>query len=211
MSIAHMVSRYNRERKWRIFKQLIQPNPQMNVLDVGFSDKEYSNIDNFIEKNYPYPHNLTALGIDTPVEFPKRYPNVNVVQYDGIKFPFNKKEFYCCWSNAVIEHVGDYEQQVAFLMEVVRVSNTAFITTPNRYFPIEVHTRSVLIHYFPKVIFDKFLRFIGKGWATGNYMNLLSLTGIRRLLKDANITKYKIIKNKLLFFTLDFAIIIYHE
>ena len=40
----------------------------------------------------------------------------------------------------MIEHVGGEEEQRRFVAEVLRVGRRAFITTPNRWFPIEVHT-----------------------------------------------------------------------
>lgn len=207
MSIAYKISVYNRKRKWKIFLEVIKPSSKTTILDVGFSEDEYSEIENFLEKNYPYLQNVTALGIDTPKEFLKRYPEVKAIKYDGKNFPFKDQTFDICWSNAVIEHVGNKDRQIMFLREVKRVAKAAFITTPNKHFPIEVHTRAPLLHLLPKKLFDKYLILIRKKWATGNYMNLLSLKDIRNLLMAAGISNYKIIKNRLLFFTLDFVII----
>lgn len=205
MSLAYKISSFNRKRKWRIFKELFAINPQLNILDIGFSEKEYSDTDNFLEKNYPYPEKITALGVDSPKEFLIRYPKVKAISYDGINFPFADKLFDICWSNAVIEHVGDREKQLHFLKEVRRVAKSGFITTPNRKFPIEVHTRIPLLHYLPKRIFDKFLNLINKGWASGDYMHLLSISETKELLAKAGFKNYKIIKNRLLW-TLDFII-----
>jgi hypothetical protein len=207
MSLAYKISAVNRNRKWDIFLREICPNPELHVLDVGFSENEYSPTDNYIEKYYPYPEMLTALGVNTPNMFKERYPKIKAFQYDGNVFPFGDKEFDVCWSNAVIEHVGNFDKQQFFLSEVKRVASKAFLTTPNKLFPIEVHTRTPLLHYFPKKIFDSYLRLIGKTWATGNYMNLLSINDIQRLLTKAGIGNYRIIENKLLGFTMDFIII----
>jgi len=207
MSIAYKISGFNRKRKWRLFSEKVQWGPDSKILDLGFSEEEFSGTDNYLEKNYPFPKNITALGIDDAKEFRKRYPEVSVIQYDGNLFPFNNKSFDICWSNAVLEHVGEWPRQVSFLSEIKRVSRLAFITTPNRYFPIEVHTRTLLLHFLPKNIFDKYLSFFGKKWATGNYMNLLSYNDVRQLLKEAEINEYKIFRNKLLFFTMDFVVI----
>ena len=46
------------------------------VLDVGFRDHEYGPHENYLEQHYPWPGQLTALGIEEPVECPKRYPEV---------------------------------------------------------------------------------------------------------------------------------------
>ena len=208
MNIAHKISEYNRERKWGLFQKEIEIDEDICVLDAGFSDKEYSGSDNFIEKHYPYPDKLTALGVDIPVLFQKRYPQVRVVQYKGGVFPFRDKEFDVCWSNAVIEHVGSYNEQLQFLKEVLRVSKAAFITTPNKYFPFELHTRIPILHWLPKPMFDKILNVVGKKWAAGDYMYLLSIADMKKLLEKADISQYKIIRNKLLGFTMDFVVVL---
>ncbi len=208
MSIAYRISKFNRKRKWDTFLDHIKPTSSTRVLDVGFSDNECSETDNFIEKHYPFPENLTALGLEEPKNFRRSYPRVDCVQYDGNGFPFSDQSFDVCWSNAVIEHVGSHEQQGAFIREIDRVAGLAFFTTPNRYFPVEVHTRTPLLHFGPKRIFEAYLRAIGKGWATGSYMNLLSLGELEALLQEARVSNYKVIKNKLLGFTLDFVVII---
>lgn len=206
MPLANRVSGFNRARKWKTFLDLVNPGPETTILDVGFSDEEYHPDDNYIEKHYPHPERITALGIDKPAQFPERYPLVKVVMYDGKVFPFADKEFEVGWSNAVIEHVGTREEQLHFLKEIKRVSKRAFVTTPNRRFPIEVHTRTPLLHFLPKKVFDAYLRLIGKAWATGDYMNLLAIGDIKRLLRLAGIAEYEITANKLLGFTVDYVI-----
>lgn len=109
--------------------------------------------------------------------------------------------------NAVLEHVGDIHKQEKFLREIRRVSKHAFVTTPNRCFPFEVHPRILLLHLLPKEIFDNLLMMLGKSWATGDYMHLLSWRNIRDLLSKCEITNYKIIRNKILVMTVDFIII----
>jgi len=201
------ISELNRKRKWKLFLNLIKPDKDDTILDVGFNETEYSHVDNFLEKNYQYPEKITALGLKEANEFAYRYPKVNTVKYDGRIFPFGDKNFDICWSNAVLEHVGNREKQIFFIKEITRVSKSAYITTPNIFFPIEVHTRVPLLHYLPKKIFDKILPIFGKSWATGNYMHLLSKKELKDILKEAGVSSYRIIENKLLFFTLDFVII----
>src|ERR1700753_292221 len=153
MSLSTRVSEFNRRRKWELFLNCVRPGPATTILDVGYTEREFSPTDNFIEKHYPYPHNITALGVSECHEFRQRYPQVRTLTYDGVSFPFADKSFDVCWSNAVIEHVGDHEQQLHFLREIVRVSRIAFVTTPNRLFPIEVHTRTPILHMLPKRLF----------------------------------------------------------
>lgn len=208
MTIASKISQYNRERKWKLFIKNIKFNKYTKILDVGFNDLEHSTVDNYIEKKYPYQANITALGMVSKDRFSKKYPLVNAVIYDGKKFPFNDKDFNICWSNAVIEHVGSFADQLYFLKEMCRVSEYIFFTTPNKHFPIEVHTRALLLHIFSKKLFERYLDFIGKKWATGHYMNLLTYRQIIKLIQSANISNFKIYRNRLLGFTLDFVVII---
>lgn len=209
MSLAYRISQRNRERKWQLFIREFPPVPTQRILDVGFSDIEYSPTDNLIEKKYPYRNMIQVLGIEEPVAFRKKYPDVPVQVYDGKIFPFADQSFDVVWSNAVIEHVGAQDRQVLFLKEIARTGKAAFITTPNRWFPFEVHTRVPFLHWFlPKHWFDGFLRLIGKDWATGDYMNLLSARDIKACLAKAQVQNYRLIRNRLWGFTLDFVVII---
>lgn len=66
--------------------------------------------------------------------------NFRVVKADGRHLPFPDKSFDWVFSNAAIEHVGDWEDQRLFATEIRRVASRGyFITRPNRYFPIEPH------------------------------------------------------------------------
>lgn len=206
MWIADQVSAFNRRRKWRLFQRLFGTAPPGRILDVGYTDHEYSEVENFLEKNHPLPERIVALGLSTPREFHRRYPGVRVVTYDGQHFPFRDSSFDICWANAVLEHVGDHDRQLHLLSEIRRVARAAFVTTPNRYFPIEVHTKTPLVHYLPRPAFDRYLRAINKAWAAGDYMHLLSLRELRALLRQAGVSDYEVWKNRLGPFTLDFVI-----
>jgi len=52
-------------------------------------------LDNYLEKNYPFTADITALGLQTEGNelFSKRYPEVNTVLYDGGIFPFDDKKW----------------------------------------------------------------------------------------------------------------------
>ncbi|MDR2621144.1 MAG: class I SAM-dependent methyltransferase [Dysgonamonadaceae bacterium] len=206
---AQTISRNNRIGKYNLFLEKMKPSATDKILDVGYSNLEYSLVDNFLEKNYPYPSNITALGIEDNDLFKQRYPNIQVVRYDGSIFPFEDKSFDIGWSNAVIEHVGNEGHQIQFLKELCRTCKKIYFTTPNRYFPFEVHTRYPLIHWLPKKLFDKILSLTSKKWAAGDYMNLLSKKSLENILQKVGLEeKYVLHRNKFWGFTLDFSVII---
>lgn len=204
----HKMMRKSRERKLREFLAFIGSNKNINILDVGAADEEYSPYDNYLEKHYPCPENITALSIYSLEMFKKRYPEVNTVTYQGGRFPFGDKEFDAVYSNAVIEHVGDYASQKKFLEETIRSGKKVYLTTPNKYFLVEPHTNVLLLHWLPKRLFDAYLKVIKKSWATGDYMNLLSYRNLEKMKNDIQARKFEIKRHKLLGLTLHFTLFI---
>jgi SAM-dependent methyltransferase len=208
-SLATKISVYNRQRKWSLFLEQVHPDRSCSILDAGFEPGDDYSACNFLEKHYPYVEKITALGLRSEQvrQVQRTYPTLKIVEYDGDLFPFKDKEFDLCWSNAVLEHVGAFEKQLLFLKEAKRVAKRLFITTPNRSFPIEVHTLTPLLHWLPKPIFDDYLRVTHREWAMGDYLHLLRLRELKHLLELANIREYRIFKNRLGGFVLDFVII----
>lgn len=208
-AFAQRVSHWNRTRKWALFLREVAPDTETRVLDVGYQDVQYQRADNFLEEHYEWPAQITALGVEEPTHFSQRYPEVRVITYDGrSSWPFGDASFDVVWSNAVLEHVGDRDAQLHFLREARRVGKRVFLTTPNRGFPIEVHSRLPFIHWLPKRGLDAALRLFGHEGFTGDYMRLLSSRELRRLLAEAGYADhYQIVRNRLGGFTLDFVIL----
>lgn len=202
---------WNRARKVKMFLELFRPSATDTLLDVGPTDAERHPSSNILEKTYPYPHNITALGMSAYENFSRLYPSVKVVQYDGGAFPFADNAFDICWCSAVLEHVGDEDRQIRFLQEIRRVSRRAYVTTPNRYFPLELHTRLLFLHYLPKPAFDRILRAMGRGWASGDYMHLLSRGDLRRRLMKSGISNARIWGNRWCGLTVDFNVMMEQE
>ena len=208
MGFADRVSGYNRKRKYTHFLNEIKPLKEDSILDVGFANVEYSDVDNFLEREYPYKGKITALGIDQGSIFKEKYPEVEVVLYDGNIFPFSDDAFDIGWSNAVIEHVGNREKQIFFVKELLRTCKNVYFTTPNRFFPVELHTRVLFLHWLPKSLFDKILKLIALDWAAGDYMYLLTKKEIKSICESAGAKVIKIKSNRLFGFTMDYSIII---
>ncbi|MBI2410342.1 MAG: class I SAM-dependent methyltransferase [Candidatus Kerfeldbacteria bacterium] len=211
MKLTARFSTYFRDKKWQLFEQHFSLHPQTTILDIGYQNKEYQAADNYLEKHYPFPAQITALGIDPPEEFQQRYPQVKTVHYDGRVFPFADNTFDIAWSNATIEHVGPFDRQLVFIKEMARTSRNLFFTTPNRWFPIEVHTRFPFIHWLPRHWFNGIVKLFGKDWAAGDYMFLLSSRQLKRLLAASGIERYTLIRQRFCGFTLQFIVIVHHS
>lgn len=206
--LAYTVSGRSRARKFGQFMEKLTPREVETILDAGVNTTEYSDTDNYLEKFYPYPDRITAVGLEDGSGFVRLYPRVRYIQADATSLPFHDQEFDIAYANAVLEHVGDKQKQCAFLRELFRVARRGYLSTPNRHFPIELHTRIPLLHLLlPKSSFDAVARSLGKGWATGSYMNLLSYGELESLLNEAGITNYRILKNRFLGLPMTFSVI----
>jgi SAM-dependent methyltransferase len=150
--VAAQVSLRSRERKLRLFLELLRPGPETTVVDVGVTDAPFGDgsSDNFFEAMYPWPERVTGVGHTELDRFAAAFPRVRAVQADGRDLPFADAEFDVGFSNAVVEHVaGGREGQRRFVHELCRVSRRVFVTTPNRLFPLEVHTLLPFVHWLP--------------------------------------------------------------
>jgi SAM-dependent methyltransferase len=177
MRLADAISLRSRMRKLELFLDVLRPTVETTVLDVGADELAFGEGDgcatlNFFEEHYPWPERITALGLQDGSAFRARYPHIPYVQGDACALPFGDGEFDIVFSNAVIEHVGGRERQRLLVSEALRVGRRVFVTTPNRRFPIEVHTRLPLVHWLPEQAAHRIYDVAGKGYAKEN--NLLT-------------------------------------
>jgi hypothetical protein len=152
------------------------------ILDVGVtSDRTYA-ASNYLEAWYPHKHMVTAVGIDDASFLCRQYPGMRFVMADGILLPFRDQAFDVVHSSAVIEHVGSSARQYAFVAECCRVARRAvFITTPNRWFPVEFHTVLPLVHWLPNEVFRALMRRTGRGFfAEESNLNLMTAGALSR-------------------------------
>ena|SRR5690348_3845385 len=159
--VASQASLRSRERKLRLFLDLFQPGPETTVVDVGVTDAPFGDgsSDNFFEALYPWPARVTAVGRTSLDRFAAAFPAVSVVRADGRELPFADDTFDLGFSNAVVEHVaGGRDGQRSFVHELCRVAERVFVTTPNRYFPLEVHSLLPFAHWLPRRARDPLLR-----------------------------------------------------
>jgi SAM-dependent methyltransferase len=177
VSLADAVSIRSRKRKLRLFLDELRPTSETTVLDVGADELGFGEGDgcatlNFFEELYPWPERITALGLQDGAGFRARYPHIAYAQGDACALPFDDGAFDVVFSNAVLEHVGGRERQRALVSEALRVGRRVFLTTPNRRFPLEVHTRLPVVHWLPDAVAHRAYDAFGKGFA--KEINLLS-------------------------------------
>jgi hypothetical protein len=170
-----------RDRIYDDFIRYCAPRPDDTILDVGVSDV-VNDAANMLERKYPYPARITALGLGEGADFCAAFP---AVVYRRIApnqpLPFADKSFAIATSNAVLEHVGSAANQAFFVAELMRVARKVFVTVPHRYFPVEHHTAIPLAHYWDRT-FALACRALGKTeWADEANLILMSEGRLRAL------------------------------
>ena len=86
-------------------------------------------------------------------------------QGDGRSLAYADNSFDIAYSNSVIEHVGGWEDQVAFAGELRRVAPRYYVQTPNRRFFVEPHLVVPFIHWLPRRLLRRLVqRFTVIGW-----------------------------------------------
>lgn len=159
--LAARASLWNRRRKLALFLSELRPGPETTIVDVGVGDTGFDTepgvalSHNFFEAMYPWPDRITAVS-DVPLpNFAHEFPEIAPVTASGTNLPFEDDSFDIAFSNAVVEHVGGQEEQRRFVHELCRVAPRVFVSTPNRRFPVEVHTLVPFLHWLPRGARDR--------------------------------------------------------
>jgi SAM-dependent methyltransferase len=183
LPIAARVSLRVRRRMYERFLAIMRPSEHTSILDLGVTNEADSPEANAFERWYPHKHRLVCAGVEDASHLERRYPGLRfttVVPHQPL--PFRDQQFDIVFSNAVVEHAGSRAEQRAFIAEAVRVARQFFITTPNRWFPIEMHTALPLLHYLPIRIHRRVLSSVGHAyWAAEDHLHLLDASSLRAL------------------------------
>lgn len=182
-----------RANRMRLFEEYIQEffgdEQQITILDLG-GTCEFWKADHTTIKNRAII-TIVNLALEKTAE-----PNFISIIGDARHLPqFKDKEYDIVFSNSVIEHVGDFEEQKLMANEIMRIGKYFFIQTPNCNFPIETHFLFPFFQFLP----NKIKIFLMCHWSIGQYskatseeyaiqvinsVNLLSISQIKMLFND---------------------------
>lgn len=193
-SLTMKVVERARRKMFDAFVRETEIQPHETLMDVGVTSDQTYESSNYVEAWYPHKNRITAVGIDNAEFLETLYPGLKYVNADGRKLPFEDNQFDVAHSSAVLEHVGSTEQQVQFIRELVRVTRRAvFFTTPDRAFPIEVHSLLPVLHWLPKKTFRGTISKFGYGFfAKEENLNLLWGHEVRRMVEEVAPGKGKV-------------------
>ena len=185
-----------------------------NCLDVGTtSDEHYKSSNHFLRK---IPQNITICSLSNQeIGENNRHTGFHISKFfiGSIASELRiseKHELVIC--SATLEHVGSLECQKLAIKNLVELtSKYLLITVPNRWHPIEFHSRVPLIHWLPDPLWRYFFSLIPslRNLALEKNLNFISPKTVKMvLLEDNNIKSVKVFKITLLGFTSNFAILV---
>jgi len=150
--VVETVCPYFRAKRVRRFLELYKPDQNCRILDLGGLPHFW---------RVPIEAQVTLLNIHPLEDYQLAYmpPNMTSVVGDGTRLPFNDREFDIVFSNSVIEHVGTWENQKALAHEVHRVGRSHWVQTPAYEFPVEPHYFTPIVHWLPKRVQRRMLRY----------------------------------------------------
>lgn len=171
----------------RIFERFMRecaPGPEARVADFGVSGHRDHPVHYFFESLYPYRQQVTAIGraAEEAGWFEEAFPGLRFLEADLREIPLPDGYFDYGICNAVVEHAGTRDQQRALVSEVCRVCRCVLFTTPNKRFPLELHTWLPLLHWLPDAAYRASLRRLGLAYFAGvENLNLLDARGFLSL------------------------------
>lgn len=147
-----------RQRRFRFVANLLAKLPTpLELLDVGGTPEFWHTV------NYQQPGvTLTLYNLECIDNAPA---HIHTIVGDACNMDtFQDKQYPVVFSNSVIEHVGDYQQQQRMALEIQRVGQHYCVQTPNRLFPIEPHVLLPFFQFWPHQLQVFFLTHFRSPW-----------------------------------------------
>ena len=151
-------NRFRRRRLALLRELLANVEGHATVLDVGGTPSfwEMHAIPDEIRPN------VTVLNL---MPLPNSAPWISTVVGDALDLhAFADGSFDVVFSNSVIEHVGDLDDQRQMAAEIRRVGRAFMVQTPNRFFPLEPHFLVPAFQFMPMRLRVELLLRFNLGW-----------------------------------------------
>jgi hypothetical protein len=192
-----------RRKRFALFLKLVNEKKEkkpISILDVGGTEIFWENMGFGVSSDTTDWIQITLLNLE---KNEVRHPNFRSVAGDARSMPeFKNGEFDIVFSNSVIEHVGDFEDQRRMADEIKRVAKRYYVQTPNYHFPIEPHFLFPFFQFLPVSVraslINKFnlgntRRIEAKDRAVAYVKNLqlLSHSKLKKLFPEATIHREK--------------------
>jgi ubiquinone/menaquinone biosynthesis C-methylase UbiE len=147
--LLHEYSNVFRRRRFNRFLSLVdsvaEPGKPARILDIGGRADYWDGLKPL------WGHrslDITVVNLEPAPEGASDYRHVHGDARNLSQF--TDDSFQIVHSNSVLEHVGSWADKAAMAREIRRLAPHHFIQTPNFWFPIEPHFRTLFIHWYPR-------------------------------------------------------------
>jgi hypothetical protein len=206
-SIRQIQYRFNlqsRARKFDLFWDLLKPKPGDVVLNIGATAPHLGQALTGHQQlaapeqpeQDPRWDKLIVLGVNIDQANSISYANYHGrndrigFTCDACNLPFEDKSIDIVFSNAVLEHVPRAMQQ-AMAREIMRVGKKWFITTPNYWFPYEMHHKLPFFQFLPARV-QRYIQVRYGTWPQSEIISLLSARRMRKLFSTGEVTTLRV-------------------
>ena len=178
----------NNFKKRLEMKNKIEENINLNninsICDVGTTEDTSNKSSNFLIKSFT---NIKIKNSITDQLIKDEFFNNKIqasITADLHPDQINQLKSDISFSSATIEHVGCRNNQIKMVENMINLSKRyIIITTPNKFHPIEFHTKLPFFHFLPKVIYKMLLKLIGYSYFSKiENLNLLSVHDFSKIL-----------------------------
>jgi hypothetical protein len=147
-SIYAPIAKHFRTKRMREFVSIFRVGDGTSIIDVGGTEFNWK----LIEQR---PRVLLVNFDDEEWEKER----LRKIRGDGRQLQIADNSFDIAYSNSVIEHVGQWDDQVAFSKEIRRVAANYYVQTPNARFFIEPHLLAPFLHFLPRSALRRLVRY----------------------------------------------------
>ncbi|WP_164478461.1 class I SAM-dependent methyltransferase [Mycolicibacterium stellerae] len=147
--VALRYSVRNRHRKADQILTWLRERDVKDVLLVGTLGDKRASLSDLSNADIVERRIADCFEIKMSIDIEPAVTNYPFMVADARDMPFPDDYVDFALANAVIEHVGQEQDQRRMINEMTRVARAWVVTTPNKWFPVESHTSAVFLHWFP--------------------------------------------------------------
>ncbi|MBK9226284.1 MAG: methyltransferase domain-containing protein [Ignavibacteria bacterium] len=158
-NVEGSISETFRKKRMKLFEKFCEKiGRNLKVVDIGGTYYHWKSSAELLESI-----ELTLVNIEKETdELPDK---VKFIQADARSLEFMyDKQFDVAYSNSVIEHFSDFEEQMKVASNIRRIANHYFVQTPNYYFPVEPHFLFPFFQMLPEGMKKTLVKNFSLGW-----------------------------------------------
>lgn len=181
-AVLDLSTRAIKAKKIELLMQLEPANRPLRVLEVGCGSGGIA--------HYFSTHNTLNCKVFAVDAYDNRLVNdsYHFQKVDGVELPFVDDSFDFVITNHVIEHVGEYPQQLLHIKEIKRVlapTGQCYLAVPNRWMLTEPHYQLKFLSWLPRSWRSRYLKL----WRKGDFYDCepFRLAELEKLLIQADV------------------------